>query len=281
MISVAAWKRAGGFFDWRGHRIFFRTAGTGEPLLLVHGFPTASWDYSPIWDRLASRFRVLALDMLGFGLSAKPREFRYSILAQADLFGAFLARERVTRYRMLAHDYGVTVAQELIARDDRIASVCLLNGGLFPETHRPLVMQRVLASPLGPLIAPYSTFRMFAANMRRIWGDAPVGEAELRCMWQLVAENGGQEVLPQLLGYMRERRLHRERWVGALVDARVPIRLVNGLRDPISGAHMVARYRELVREPDVVELRTVGHYPQVEAPDDVADAALALFVKPV
>ena len=281
MISVEDWKRAGEFFDWRGHRIFFRTGGSGEPLLLVHGFPTASWDYAPIWDRLAERFRVLALDMLGFGLSAKPREFPYSILAQADLFQAFLAREGVTRYRMLAHDYGVTVAQELLARDDRIASVCLLNGGLFPETHRPLVMQRLLASPLGPFVAPRSSFRMFAASMRKIWGDAPVGEAELRCMWQLVAEQGGQEVLPKLLGYMRERRLHRERWVGALVGARVPIRLVNGLRDPISGAHMVARYRELVREPDVVELRTVGHYPQVEAPDEGADAALALFTKPV
>jgi pimeloyl-ACP methyl ester carboxylesterase len=277
MISVEAWKRAGGFFDWRGHRIFFRTAGSGEPLLLVHGFPTASWDYVRVWDRLATRYRVLTLDMLGFGFSAKPRRFPYSILAQADLFQAFLVREGVTSYHVLAHDYGDTVAQELLARDGRIASACLLNGGLFPEMHRPLAAQRLLASPLGPLFAPFGTYRMFVASMRKIWGDAPVGDAELRSMWQLIAEHDGQAVLPQLLGYMRERRVHRTRWVDALAGARVPIRFVNGLRDPISGAHMVARYRELVPRPDVVELPTVGHYPQVEAPDAVADAALALF----
>src|SRR5262249_23737442 len=109
---------------------------------------------------------------------------------------------------------------------------------------------------------------------RKIWGDAPLGEPELRCMWQLIAEHDGRAVMPQLLGYMRERRLHRARWVGVLVGARVPIRLINGSRDPVSGAHMVARYRELVPKPDVVELPRVGHYPQIEAPDAVVDAVL-------
>jgi pimeloyl-ACP methyl ester carboxylesterase len=277
MITLDEWKAAGGFFDWRGHQIFFRTGGSGDALLLIHGFPTASWDYAPIWDRLTAQFRVLALDMIGFGFSAKPRDFAYSILAQADIFQALLAREGVTRYRVLAHDYGVTVAQELLARDDRIASVCLLNGGLFPEAHRPLLAQRLLASPAGPFLARRSSYRMFVASMRKIWGEQPPGDVELRCMWQLIVENDGPSVMPKLIGYMRERRANRARWVGALTTARVPIRLVNGLLDPISGAHMVARYRELVPEPDVIELPKVGHYPQVEAPAEVADAALALF----
>ena len=73
---------------------------------------------------------------------------------------------------------------------------------------------------------------------------------------------------------MAERRVHRARWVGALQDSAVPIRLINGLDDPISGAHMVARYRELVPHRDVIELAGVGHYPQLEAPAQVVSAAL-------
>ena len=96
-------------------------------------------------------------------------------------------------------------------------------------------------------------------------------------MWQLVTASDGLRVMPQLIGYMAERRSNRARWVGALVDATVPIRLVDGLLDPISGAHMVARYRELVPAPDVIELADVGHYPQVEAPERVLDAALPFF----
>jgi pimeloyl-ACP methyl ester carboxylesterase len=280
MTSLDEWRSGSDSFEWRGARIFCRTAGTGEPLLLVHGFPTASWDWAAVWPQLAARYRVLALDMIGFGLSAKPLRFDYSIMAQADLFEAFLARERVTQYRVLAHDYGNSVAQELLARDrGAIVSVCFLNGGLFPEAHRALPMQRLLASPLGPLIARFASFKTFAASMRRIWGTHPLPDAELRTMWELASRDGGLALMPKLLGYMAERRKNRARWVGALVEAKVPRRLIDGLVDPVSGAHLVARYRELVRDPDVVELPDVGHYPQVEAPDAVAAAALAFFAR--
>ncbi len=283
MVSPDAWRAGGDFFDWRGHRIFFRAEGAGEPVLLVHGFPTASWDWWAIWPGLIARHRVLTLDMIGFGFSAKPRRFPYSIFAQADLFGALLAREGVSSYRLVAHDYGDTVAQELLARqnDDpsapRIVSACLLNGGLFPEAHRALVTQKLLASPLGPLLARLGGHRALAASMRRIWGTHPVSDDELRAMWRLVAEHDGAAVMPKLIGYMAERRAHRERWVGALVHATAPLRVIDGLLDPISGAHMVARYRELVPHPDVVELPRVGHYPQLEAPGDVLAAILEQF----
>jgi pimeloyl-ACP methyl ester carboxylesterase len=281
-VSPDQWRAAGDTFEWRGVRVFYRVEGTGEPLLLVHGFPTASWDWWRVWPQLAARYRVLALDMVGFGFTEKPRWFAYSIFAQADLFEALLARERVTHYRLLAHDYGDTVAQELLARQRsaagaRIVAACLLNGGLFPETHRALLVQKLLASPLGPLVARASSYRTFAASMRRIWGAQPVADEELRGMWQLASENDGMAVMPKLIGYMAERRHHRERWVRPLVEPPCPIRLVNGLADPISGAHMVARYRDVVSAPDVIELADVGHYPQLEAPQAVVDAVLALF----
>lgn len=74
---------------------------------------------------------------------------------------------------------------------------------------------------------------------------------------------------------MAERRTHRERWVGALLTTKVPMRLVDGALDPVSGAHLAARYRDLVPDPDVVLLPRVGHYPQVEDPAGVLAAYLA------
>jgi pimeloyl-ACP methyl ester carboxylesterase len=272
MVTPDEWRAGGATFSWRGEQIFYRVEGTGEPLLLVHGFPTASWDYAAIWPQLAAHYRVMTLDMIGYGFSAKPPRFAYSTPAQADLFEALLARERVTSYRLVAHDYGVTVAQELLARKHAIVAACLLNGGLFPETHRALLTQRLLASPIGPLVARLSSYRTFAASMRRVWGSHPLASAELHAMWELVSRDGGLRVLPKLIGYIAERRAHRERWVTAVTRTQVPIRLVNGLADPVSGAHMIARYRELVAAPNIVELPGVGHYPQVEAPDAVVRA---------
>ncbi|HWU87557.1 MAG TPA: alpha/beta hydrolase [Kofleriaceae bacterium] len=281
-ISPDDWRARGDTFAWRGERIFYRIEGAGDPVLLVHGFPTSSWDWSAIWPRLAARYRLLTLDMIGFGFSAKPRRFAYSISAQADLFGALLERERISSYRLIAHDYGDTVAQELLARQQdpaapRIVAACLLNGGLFPEAHRALVTQKLLATPLGSLLVRLGGYRAFARSMRRIWGARPVPDAELRAMWRLIVEHDGTAVLPKLIGYLAERRAHRDRWVGALTGAAMPVRFIDGLVDPISGAHMVARYRELVPHPDVIELPGVGHYPQLEAPDAVASAILDHF----
>ena len=284
-LDCEAWRASGDRLDTPDGAIFTKTEGTGSALLFIHGFPTSSWDWAKIWPALTPHYQCLTLDMIGFGFSAKPENFAYSFRAQADLFETFLAHRKVSEYAVVAHDYGDTVAQELLARHaegsakQRLTHVMLLNGGLFPETHRPVLIQKLLASPIGPFVARFTTYRKFAANMRSICAQ-PLAESELEGMWRLMTFNDGLAVLPKLIGYMAERREHRERWVGALQRSNVPLRLINGLRDPISGAHMVARYRELIPNPDVVELPEAGHYPQVETPDVVA-AAIRDFLKPV
>ncbi len=277
MISIETWRDTGTFVELGCHRMFFRREGRGSPLLLVHGYPTSSWDFAAVWPALAARHDVIALDMLGFGESAKPRGHRYSIFEQADLQLALLAKLGIARFHVLAHDYGVTVAQELLARDAPIDSIAFLNGGLFPETHRPRLIQRLLASPLGPLIARVTTERSFHKSFASVFARPPSRD-ELHAFWVLASQHDGTRALAGLIGYMAERRAHRERWVGALVDATLPLLVINGSLDPVSGAHMVARLLELRPGTEIVRLPHVGHYPQVEAPDEVL-AAYTTFVR--
>jgi len=277
MTQIHKWQSGGAFITWRGQQIYVREVGSGDPVLLIHGFPTSSLDWHLLEGLLADRFRLISFDLLGFGLSDKPLAGDYRIAAQADLAQAVLAHFGIRQCRVLAHDYGDTVAQELLARQiDGSATfamqqLCLLNGGLIPECHRPRLIQKLLASPLGPLIARLTSYSRFAASMRGIC-TRPLAETELQSMWELIEHNDGRRVLPQLIGYMAERRRHRERWVGALQRAPLPLRLIDGIEDPISGAHLVRGYRGLVADADVVELAGVGHHPQLEAPEDVARA---------
>jgi pimeloyl-ACP methyl ester carboxylesterase len=172
---------------------------------------------------------------------------------------------------LLAHDYGNTVAQELLARQlegrlpFRIRSATFLNGGLFPEATHPLLLQKLLLGPLGPLVASLSSYRSFARSLRHICAQPP-GEADLREHWRLLVRADGRRVLPKLIRYIRERRRYRERWVGALQQAAIPLALIDGVDDPISGASIVQRWRELLPDSPVIELEGVGHYPQLEAP---------------
>ncbi|MEQ8800028.1 MAG: alpha/beta hydrolase [Phycisphaerales bacterium] len=283
-IDLDTWHARGQTYRHERHPIFYVDEGQGEPLLLIHGFPTASWDWHALWPVLTERYRCIAPDMLGFGFSAKPRRHDYRIAEQADLHEGLLDSLGVSRVHVLAHDYGDTVAQELLARDvdrraagqaTRIASVGMLNGGLFPETHHPRVVQTLLLGRAGWLIARLMSERAFAHNMRAIFGEqTPPSPETLAALWALVRHNHGTRIAHRLIRYMPERREHRARWVGALQSADVPMRLINGLQDPVSGRHMVTRYRELIAAADVVAL-DCGHYPQIEQPEAVLQAYLA------
>jgi pimeloyl-ACP methyl ester carboxylesterase len=284
-VTLEEWQAAGRTFVHRGHPIFYRDEGTGDVLLLVHGFPTASWDWHRVWEALRARFRLVAPDMIGFGLSAKPRAYDYSIRDQASLHEDLLASLGIGRAHVLAHDYGDTVAQELLARYHErrragapgleLRSVCFLNGGLFPEAHRPRLVQRLLQTPLGPLVARLVDERRFRRSFRLVFGPrTQPTEGELRDFWRLVSRNDGLRIAHRLIRYIAERRRFRDRWVGALQAGGVPLRLIDGAEDPVSGAHLAERYRALVPEADVVLLEGIGHYPQVEDPEGVVRAYL-------
>lgn len=283
-ISLDAWHAAGRYISYRGQRIFVCVDGPrdAEALLLIHGFPTASWDWEALWLALSVRYRVFTLDLVGFGFSDKPVDYDYSLIDQADLCEQFLSGEGVGSYHVLAHDYGDSVAQELLARQGeaeqrpRLRSVAFLNGGLFPETHRPLLLQKLLLSPLGPLLSRFTRRARLAASMRAIFGAATPPDDELiDGFWRLLSHGDGRRIIHKLIRYMRERRQYRERWVGALQQAAIPLVLIDGAADPISGAHMARRYQELVPEAGITLLDGIGHYPQVEAPDAVLAAYMA------
>lgn len=281
-VALQAWERSGEYRELKGQRHFVHIAGTGPALLLLHGFPTTSADWAPLWPQLTAHFRCYTFDLLGFGLSAKPKRHHYSILDQADRAEALLRAEGVKQFHMLTHDIGDTVAQELLARQldgsgyGQIARVCLLNGGLFPETHRALLTQKLLASPLGSLVARLMRREVFVERLQAACCYQLPGDA-VSDMWALLQHNDGHLRMPQLIGYMAERQQQRARWVGALQHTMSPVRVVAGADDPISGAHMVARYHELIAKPDTQVLPGVGHYPHVERPEQVW-AAIAPFL---
>jgi pimeloyl-ACP methyl ester carboxylesterase len=296
-ISPEQWRERGEYFPHRSHRIFYRrsrpdSAGqsadrplSNKPvLLLLHGFPTSSWDWSPLWEALSAHFYVIAPDLLGYGFSAKPVEYDYSTIDQADLCEALLTRLGVAEFHILAHDYGDTVAQELLARahdgsaTSALKSVCFLNGGLFPEAHRARLAQRLLLSPLGRFVAKQMDITRFSKSMLEVFGAAsPPSRAELEAMWSMIAENNGIQVMHKLIGYIPERKQYRPRWVGAMTKARndnIPLRLINGAYDPVSGRHMAEQYAAQVPDADVMLLNGIGHYPQIEAPQEVLRGVL-------
>ncbi|MBX7173800.1 MAG: alpha/beta hydrolase [Pyrinomonadaceae bacterium] len=273
-MNLEIWQHAGNYFDYKSHKIFYRLSeNSDEVLLCLHGFPTASFDYHKIWQQLSEKFRLLAFDMIGYGFSDKPTDFDYTTFNQVNVLQALIENLQIKKVHILAHDYGNTITQELLARAEEnrlnftIESICLLNGALFPETHRPILAQKILISPLGFLFGKLITDSRFKQSLASVFGkDTQPTENELNDFVTLFRHNHGKKIAHKLIRYMTERQKYRERWVGALERTKVPLRFINGLADPVSGAHLVKRFREVLPHKDIIELIEIGHFPHFETP---------------
>lgn len=276
MISLQEWRNSAKTFRAGANEISYHDEGSGPVLVLIHGFPTCSWDWYQVWPELTKSNRCIAMDMLGFGLSDKPAPHTYSLFEQADLHEELLLTLGVSDAHILAHDYGDTVLQELLARQRegsnkiRIRSAFMLNGGIVPGQHRPRLMQRLLLSPLGRFIGPLVNERRFRRSMSAIFGpDTPPTELELQGWWEQITHKDGTRIMHLLIQYMHERRANYERWVGVLRDSPVPLRFLAGEKDPISGQHMAECFQSLGPQQDMGLLPGIGHYPQTEASEAV------------
>lgn len=243
-------------------------------MTLLHGFPSSSHDWAKIAPQLSAAHALLMPDLLGHGASDKPADHDYSILEQADLVEALWARERIDRTVIVAHDYSVTVTQELLARraenalSVELVAVHLLNGGLYPDLHRPQPVQTALADPeQGPRLSAAITEELWIQALAPTWGDGFDGAADAADIWLSVTRSG--VVLHRLIAYMEERRQRAERWVSALEQTDVPLSFVWGMLDPISGAHIAQRIRERLPDAPLRALEDVGHWPALEAPERV------------
>ena len=280
---VRAWEAEGAYEEVAGRRLFVYRRGGDEPaLLLLHGFPSSSYDWRRLLALRPDR-AVVAFDCLGFGLSDKPDAIEYTLRWQADAAEALVGDREVF---VVGHDMGTSVATELLARDlrgglgMRIAGVLLFNGSILLDRASPTVGQKILRSRIGPAFARLSSERTFTAQFGRIFSAAhPLDREEARDQWALLAHNDGHRRLPRTINYMNERERYTERWHGAVRDWPGRLSLAWGLEDPVATVAVLNGLRELRPGVPVRELAGVGHYPQIEAPERLAealDAALAL-----
>ncbi|MCZ2810703.1 alpha/beta fold hydrolase [Modestobacter sp. VKM Ac-2979] len=116
-----------------GRQLFYREAGPADApvVVLLHGYPTSSFMFRELIPQLADRYRVIAPDMLGFGLSDAPpvTEFDYTFDALTDLTAGLLRELGVTRYAVYVQDYGAPVGWRLALRDpEAITAIVTQNG---------------------------------------------------------------------------------------------------------------------------------------------------------
>jgi pimeloyl-ACP methyl ester carboxylesterase len=248
-----------------------------DPLLVLHGFPSCSYDWRLVLDALGAHRRVVAVDFLGFGLSDKP-DVRYSMRLQADVVEGVARALGLTSVAMLTHDMGDTVGGELLARSLEgtlpfaVTRRVLTNGSIYIEMAQLTNGQKLLLS-----LDDAPTDLVAADGYKRglegtFSAKSAVSDDELEAQWLLAERNGGNRLLARTIRYIEDRRAEERRFTGAIEAHPSPLAVVWGADDPIA---VVAMTDELVRArpgTSVTVLEGVGHYPMLESPTRFAQA---------
>ncbi|HUC04021.1 MAG TPA: alpha/beta hydrolase [Acidimicrobiales bacterium] len=291
MITTSEWEGAGVRRTLCDHTVFTVDAPavgpeTHEPLLVLHGFPTSSYDFVDVLDALRAGRRVLLLDMLGYGLSDKP-DLHYTLALQADIAAAYVAELGLDTLSLLTHDMGDTVGGELLARRAEgswpveVTRRVVTNGSIYiAQAHLTNGQQLLLSLPdavLPPEI-PIDAASLTQSLRDTFSPSTPVpapGSDPLGPTVEQILRHDGHRVLPRLIRYIEERRAHERRFTGAIESDPSPLHVVWGLDDPIAVPSMVDTLQAARTDASVVRLAGVGHYPMVESSERFADAVLA------
>lgn len=276
------WYRGGQHFTWtsttldnagREVDVFYRTFGnrSNPAILLVHGYPTSSFDFRELIELLRDDYFLCVLDFPGFGFSDKPQDdYSYMLRDDARLLDHFV-REIVglESFHMLTHDRGVSVGLAFLGdyleaprRQYEITYHFMSNSGSFLPLANLVQGQRDVLDPVrGP--------QMIAAQRARprVTEGDPVAVAYA----DIQAFNDGIGARLHVGKYLLERAANEYRWLANLQESPIPTALFWGLTDTVNPPRIANHiWLNYLNDRDVESsfwlLPTAGHYPQRDEP---------------
>ena len=149
----------GAFLNVDGDLIHYVEAGQGPPVVLVHGWNGSTFSFRYVISELARQYRVIAIDLLGFGYSARPANGDYSLSAQAKLVSVVMDRLGVERATLLGHSMGGAVAMRVAVGNPEQVERLVLADSVTVSRVRRAVRFRWLFQLLMPLAAPFTMHR--------------------------------------------------------------------------------------------------------------------------
>jgi pimeloyl-ACP methyl ester carboxylesterase len=267
------WLESGQHLEIEGKRVFVYERGEGPAVLLLHGFPTSGYDWRGVIDGLADAYRCVALDFPGYGLSDKPAAYSYSLFQQTDVVEGLANALTVTEAHVVSHDVGTSVHTELLAREQegrlgfRILTSTFLNGSMLQDMATITPFQKLLASnatlPEAMSISDNMSVN-YVDGLKSVMKKTDcLSDDDIAVMNDVLRYRDGNRRLPALSLYMRERYLHRERWIGALKEAK-PVQFVWADGDPVANVEMGRALSKEVPQAKYTELAGLGHFLLME-----------------
>jgi pimeloyl-ACP methyl ester carboxylesterase len=286
--GLQEWIAKGEMVKLNGYNIFLYAAGKaktkGHGVLIVHGFPGSSWDWSGVVKPVQNRTRVVVPDMVGFGRSDKPQEGtfedHYSLFKQADLYEAVAKHEGLTEVMLVCHDMGQSVGSELLKRHQegklefKIRHAIVFDGSTLINLVNLLPMQiKALEAP--DTIGPDMTKEVIMKDLNDSFGKVrPASKETLSIMADQILHNEGDRVFNRQIRYMKQRKEKLQRWTAGIINFNGPVSMFWAEDDPVSVVKMAYAWKDMQPKIELHIWPGVAHWPMIDVPDRVAKVIL-------
>jgi pimeloyl-ACP methyl ester carboxylesterase len=296
--EALAWCQAGEYFSWKSTlavnadfdalNIFHTCQGNPEnpALLMIHGYPTMSFDFAPLFDELNDEFYICALDTPGYGFSDKPLDgYDYSIDDDARLVDEYIREiADLDEFILITHDKGDSVGLALLkiyqAYDEKPYTIqhhFITNGNIYLPLAQLTNSQKALLNPtLGPVISTLLPARRFAEGLAELVFATTLPQSEIDAYASIFAYQDGLAVQHEIIEYLNERVENEVGWLEGLAKSEISTTLIWGEQDAIAPVrvpdYVWANYLENRPAPAAHwRIPCADHYLQVDVPELVAE----------
>lgn len=268
------------FIDLDGVRVHYQEAGDQDApaLLLIHGFASSTLVWSKVFLRLASQgFRVIALDMLGFGYSAKPKNGEYTIAGQAKLLTRLLDQLAIPRATFIGSSYGGAVAATCaLDYRDRVEKLVLVGA---VSNNRPLAfkLMRVFSSPVvGDVVSPLliGSRRLLRRRMKRVYDRHSwvLDERRIKARHLVLSPAGAQRAIIRTVRGWDAERISRDAHL--ITQPTLLLWGENDLEIPLSDGE---RLHAEIPASRLIVFLNCGHIPHEEYPEAFVDVVASFY----
>ena len=271
----------GEFLDVGGARLYYYAAGTrggGEPLVLIHGFPTSSHLWQDLVPLLPDGRRVVVFDLLGYGRSDPPGALTLDIKAHADRLLVLLDLLGINRACLIGHDIGGGIAQAMAVKaPHRVSHLCLIGSVAFDDWPSREVKMARATLPLTRHLPATWLLGVLKTDLARGYVDADLAARSIDRYIKNFSSPTGRDLLVTHLEALDSADTVE---IGArlgLVPA--PTAIIHGAHDPFMSTSSARRLHQAIRGSTLDVLDAGRHFLPEESPERIAQIIAELIEK--
>ena len=266
-----------------GNCLHYVDTGSGPPVLMVHGNPTWSFYYRHLLQSLQDRYRAIAVDHIGCGLSSKPPRYPYTLTQHIENLTLLVEHLELDGVHLVVHDWGGPIGLGMAEKcPDKIRSLTILNTGAFPPLYIPWRIFALRFPWLGTLAI--RRFNLFARPATRMAMNrtklSDTAKAGLLAPYKGYANRVAIDAFVKDIPFSKSHHVYDElvqieNNLAHLKDK--PIQLIWGMQDWCFSPKCLSKFQEIFPEANTLEIADAGHYVLEDAKEEVL-AAISTFL---